>query len=105
MSIAFIDLKAQQARIRDKIENGLGKVLDHGAYIMGPEITNLENRLGYWTGATHKHNLFIRNRCPAISTDGVGIESGAGCDSAFLHLCSECRGNALHGRHSSFCRG
>jgi len=35
MSIAFIDLKAQQARIRDKVEAGFQTVLDHGAYIMG----------------------------------------------------------------------
>ena len=31
MSIAFIDLKAQQARIRDKVEAGFQTVLDHGA--------------------------------------------------------------------------
>ena len=53
MSIAFIDLKAQQARIRSKIEAGLGTVLDHGAYIMGPEIGALETRLSEWTGANH----------------------------------------------------
>ena len=34
--IPFIDLATQQARIRDKIEAGVGTVLDHGAYIMGP---------------------------------------------------------------------
>ena len=31
MSIPFIDLKSQQARIRDKIDTGLAAVLDHGA--------------------------------------------------------------------------
>ena len=44
MTIAFIDLEAQQGRIRAKIENGIQTVLDHGAYIMGPEIDLLENR-------------------------------------------------------------
>ena len=53
MSIAFIDLKAQQARIRDKVEAGFQMVLDHGAYIMGPEISALETRLGEWTGVVH----------------------------------------------------
>ena len=53
MSIAFIDLKQQQARIRAKIDAGLSTVLDHGAYIMGPEVGALEARLGEWTGAAH----------------------------------------------------
>ena len=55
MSIPFIDLKSQQARIRDKIDAGLAAVLDHGAYIMGPEIIALEERLAEWSGA--KHNI------------------------------------------------
>ena len=54
MSIAFIDLKQQQARIRAKIDAGLRTVLDHGAYIMGPEVGALEARLGEWTGAAVK---------------------------------------------------
>ena len=52
MSIAFIDLKQQQARIRAKIDAGLSTVLDHGAYIMGPEVGALEARLGEWTACT-----------------------------------------------------
>ena len=42
MSIPFIDLKSQQARIREKIDAGISAVLNHGAYIMGPEINALE---------------------------------------------------------------
>ncbi len=34
--IAFVDLKAQQARLRDRIEARFAAVLDHGAYINGP---------------------------------------------------------------------
>ena len=49
--IAFIDLKAQQARIRAGVEQRLGAVLDHGRYIAGPEIEELEDRLAAWTGA------------------------------------------------------
>ena len=43
--IPFIDLATQQARIRDKIEAGFGRVLDHGAYVMGPEVSAIETRL------------------------------------------------------------
>ena len=46
----FIDLAAQQKRIREKIENNITTVLDHGQYIMGPEVEMLEERLGWPVG-------------------------------------------------------
>ena len=49
--IAFIDLKAQQRRIRDRIEKRLSAVLDHGRYIAGPEIEEFEALLAEKTGA------------------------------------------------------
>ncbi|MEL6366182.1 MAG: DegT/DnrJ/EryC1/StrS family aminotransferase [Pseudomonadota bacterium] len=49
--IAFIDLKAQQKRIRERIEARLKAVLDHGRYIAGPEIEELEQKLAEKTGA------------------------------------------------------
>ena len=41
----FIDLKAQQSKIRAKIDKRIKSVLDHGKYIMGPEVYELEERL------------------------------------------------------------
>ena len=41
-NIPFIDLAAQQARIRPEIDAALAKILDHGQYIMGPEVSALE---------------------------------------------------------------
>ena len=49
--IAFIDLKAQQARIRPRIEARFSAILDHGAYIGGPEVVELEAELCAFTGA------------------------------------------------------
>jgi UDP-2-acetamido-2-deoxy-ribo-hexuluronate aminotransferase len=49
----FIDLAAQQRRIRDKIEAKIAAVLDHGQYVMGPEIATLEKRLADYVGAKH----------------------------------------------------
>lgn len=46
----FIDLAAQQARIRDRIEERIRAVLDHGKYIMGPEIARLERELAEFAG-------------------------------------------------------
>ena len=78
MSIPFIDLKSQQARIRDKIDTGLAAVLDHGAYIMGPEIMALEERLAKWSGA--KHNISCSSGTDALSLalQGLGLKPGQG---------------------------
>ncbi len=50
--IAFIDLKAQQRRIRPAVERRLQTVLDHGRYIAGPEIDELEETLAARSGAS-----------------------------------------------------
>ena len=51
ISTQFIDLAAQQKLIRSKIEAAIEKVLDHGQYIMGPEVNQLESDLKVFTGA------------------------------------------------------
>jgi len=51
--IDFIDLKTQQKRIRDSLEQRIKKVMDHGAYIMGPEIAELEEKLAHYVGVKH----------------------------------------------------
>ena len=47
----FIDLKAQQKRIRGKIEKRIQSVLDHGKYIMGPEVYEFEESLADYVGS------------------------------------------------------
>ena len=49
----FIDLKAQQQRIRAGIDASINTVLEHGKYIMGPEITQLEEALASFVGVKH----------------------------------------------------
>jgi dTDP-4-amino-4,6-dideoxygalactose transaminase len=51
--IPFIDLASQQARIRERIDHNLATVLDHGAYIMGPEVLAIEARLAESAGTKH----------------------------------------------------
>ena len=51
--IPFIDLKAQQARLRADIDERIAAVLDHGAYIMGPEVGALETELAKWSRTKH----------------------------------------------------
>ena len=47
--IPFIDLNAQQKLIRNKIDKRIKQVLDHGQYILGPEVKELEDRLSSFT--------------------------------------------------------
>ena len=49
----FIDLSAQQQRIRDRIEARIAAVLDHGDYIMGAEVRELEEKLAAFCGVNH----------------------------------------------------
>ena len=51
--IPFIDLNAQQKLIRDKIVKRIEKVLDHGQYILGPEVKELEDKLSYFASCKY----------------------------------------------------
>jgi UDP-2-acetamido-2-deoxy-ribo-hexuluronate aminotransferase len=51
--ISFVDLAAQQERLRCSIDAGIARVLAHGQYILGPEVAELEERLAAYVGATH----------------------------------------------------
>lgn len=49
----FVDLAAQQARIKEKIDANIARVLAHGRYILGPEVEELEEKLAAYTGSVH----------------------------------------------------
>lgn len=51
--LEFIDLKAQYAALKDRIAVRMQAVLDHGQYIMGPEVKELEQQLAAFCGAKH----------------------------------------------------
>ena len=51
--IPFIDLKAQQEKIRPELDIAIKRVLDHGKFIMGPEVFELEERLADYCGAKY----------------------------------------------------
>lgn len=51
--LEFIDLHAQQARIKQKLDQAIQRVLEHGQYILGPEVTELEERLASYVGVAH----------------------------------------------------
>ncbi|MGI9436966.1 MAG: DegT/DnrJ/EryC1/StrS family aminotransferase [Geminicoccaceae bacterium] len=51
ITVPFIDIKAQQTRIQDRLDERLAAVLAHGKYIMGPEVAELEAELSAFCGA------------------------------------------------------
>ena len=51
--LPFIDLASQYAALKDRIAERMQRVLDHGQYIMGPEVAELEAQLAAFTGARH----------------------------------------------------
>ncbi len=51
--IPFTDLAAQQQRIRSEIDAAIARILDHGQYILGAEIQELEQKLAEFSGAPY----------------------------------------------------
>jgi len=74
--IDFIDLKAQQNRIKDKIDAGIQNVLTHGQYILGPEVTELEEKLAAYVGA--KHCITCANGTDALQIVQMAFGIGSG---------------------------
>lgn len=80
MNIAFIDLGAQQRRIRDRLDAAIGKVLDHGGYVMGPEVRQFEAELAAFGQAPLA--LSCANGTDAIALPLMAWGVGAG-DAVF----------------------
>ena len=76
----FIDLKKQQQRIRDKIESNIKKVLDHGRYINGPEVNELEELLANYVGT--KFAVGVASGTDALMMSLMAYEIGPG-DAVF----------------------
>lgn len=72
----FIDLKTQQARIRGDLERRLLAVLDHGQYILGPEVRELEQRLAEYVGTRHCVSVASGSDALLIAMMALGIGAG-----------------------------
>ncbi|MEN3747621.1 DegT/DnrJ/EryC1/StrS aminotransferase family protein [Sphingomonas sp. HF-S3] len=74
--IDFIDLPAQQARLRPQIDAAITRVLDHGQYIMGPEIAEFEGALAQFTGAKHVISCASGTDALLIGMMALGLKPG-----------------------------
>lgn len=74
--IEFVDLKAQQALIKGKIDAGIQRVLAHGQYILGPEVTELEEKLAAFVGS--KYCISVANGTDALQIAQMALGIGPG---------------------------
>ena len=74
--IPFVDLAAQQERLRGRIEAGIARVLAHGQYILGPEVDELEERLAAHCGAAHCISVANGTDALQIALMALGVGPG-----------------------------
>jgi len=72
----FVDLNAQQARIKERIDAGVQRVMSHGKYILGPEVAELEEKLAAYVGA--KHCITVGNGTDALQIAQMALGVGHG---------------------------
>lgn len=76
MTIQFIDLKKQYQELKSSIDGRIHRVLDHGQYIMGPEVAELEGKLCEYTGASHCITVASGTEALLIALMAIGIKPG-----------------------------
>jgi UDP-2-acetamido-2-deoxy-ribo-hexuluronate aminotransferase len=69
----FIDLKAQYEALRHEVGDAIQRVLDHGQYILGPEVGEMEQALCAYTGAGHCISVASGTEALLISLMALGI--------------------------------
>lgn len=74
--IPFIDLKKQYLQIKPQVQNRIQAVLDHGQYIMGPEVAELETRLAKYVGTKHCVTVASGTEALLISLMALGVGPG-----------------------------
>src|SRR3546814_14439557 len=76
MTMQFNDLGAQMARIRPQVDAGIARVLDHGKFILGPEVAELEEHLAAFVGVPHCISCANGTDALQIAFMALGIGQG-----------------------------
>jgi len=76
MNIPFIDLKSQYAALKSDIDARIAAVLAHGAYIMGPEVRELEEQLAAFCGVKHAVTVSSGTDALLVALMAAGIGPG-----------------------------
>ena len=76
MSLPFIDLKSQFGALESEVRARIDRVFDHGQYIMGPEVAELEQKLVQFTGAKYCVTVSSGTEALLISLMALGVGPG-----------------------------
>ncbi len=79
--LPFVDLKAQYARLKPRMDARIRAVLDHGQFILGPEVQELEAEFVRFSGAAHAITVSSGTVALTISLMAEGIGPG---DAVFV---------------------
>src|ERR671938_744880 len=72
----FIDLKTQYKALKREIDARIQRVLDHGQYILGPEVRDLEEKLEAYTGSAHCVSVASGTEALLIALMALDIKPG-----------------------------
>ncbi|RZU99589.1 DegT/DnrJ/EryC1/StrS family aminotransferase [Spiribacter vilamensis] len=75
-TIPFIDLKSQFSALEPQIRERMDRVLAHGQYILGPEVTELEEQLADFVGVTHCYGVASGTDALQIALMALGVGPG-----------------------------
>src|SRR5512137_1746267 len=76
LTMQFIDLKTQYRRIQPSVDARIHQVIEHGAYVMGPEVTELEQVLAKYCGT--KHCVSVASGTDALMIALMALDIGPG---------------------------
>jgi UDP-2-acetamido-2-deoxy-ribo-hexuluronate aminotransferase len=94
----FVDLKTQYRLIKERVDAGIHAVLEHGQYILGPEVARLETELARRTDSRHCIGCASGTDALLIALMALGI--GPGDEVIYRHGGDDCAA----GREAGVCR-
>jgi UDP-2-acetamido-2-deoxy-ribo-hexuluronate aminotransferase len=75
-AISLFDLQRQRARLAPAIRSRIDRVLEHGQFILGPEVEELEGRLAAYTGVRHAIGVSSGRDALAMALMALGVGPG-----------------------------
>lgn len=101
--IPFIDLAAQRQRLGGAIEAAMARVVEHGQFIMGPEIRELERQLAAFCGAKHALTCSSGTDALALVLMGMDVRPGQAVICPSFTFCATAEVVAWLGATPVFC--
>jgi UDP-2-acetamido-2-deoxy-ribo-hexuluronate aminotransferase len=75
-ALPFVDLKSQYDALRSEIDSAIARVLDHGQFILGPEVAEMEEALATYAGAQHCVSVASGTEALLMSLMALGVGAG-----------------------------